>query len=291
MTFPRGVLLFLAATFFGTAMSACIRQVSGDVPLGQIIFWRSATALPPIIAYMALCGDFPRAMTTRQPRLHLTRNLFGALSMALSFVSLTYLPVANAQALAYLTPVLTLPIAAVIAGERPGRRVISALALGVVGVSVMIGGAIRMPGDGAAIGVAAGLGFAATMAFVRVHIRGMTRSERPATIAFYFGLTGSLIGLASWPFGWIAPNPTTMALLVTSGILGAFAHICATEAVARTAVSTIAPLEYTGLIWALGFDILLLGDPPAPASLAGAAVILLAVLVVARSGEQPAGNK
>lgn len=276
--------------FLITAMSACVRAVSDDVPLGQIIFWRSAVALVPILGYMAARGDLPRALFTAQPRLHVTRNLLGGLSMALSFLSLRYLSVANAQALAYLAPILTLGLAALVGRERIERRVLAAMALAVAGLAAMIGGALSTPGHGALIGIAAGLGFATTQAVVRVHVRAMTRSERPSTIALYFALTGTAIGLASLPFGWASPDLPGLGLLAGAGLLGGLAHVAATEAVARSPVSRLAPLEYTGLVWALGFDLLVFGDAPAPAALGGAAAIVVAVLLLAlRRGDEATG--
>ncbi|MDV7142828.1 DMT family transporter [Tropicimonas sp. TH_r6] len=274
---PTATLLFLVAIFLITAMSAIVRLLTSDLPIGQILFWRSAGAFLPILGYMALRREFPAALSTRHPRLHITRSLFGVLSMALSFLSLAYLTVATAQALAYLTPVVTLPLAALLAGERMTPRVVLATLTGFAGVLFMAGGALALPGHGAMIGVAAGLGFALTMAFVRVHIRSMTRTERPSTIAFYFALTGSAAGLASAPFGWQPHEAATLGWLLLAGLLGGLAHVLSAEAVARAPVSRLAPLEYTGLIWALGFDLVLFGDLPSWYGVAGAATILSAV--------------
>ncbi len=279
---PSATALFLAAVFLITAMSAIVRLLASDLPIGQILFWRSAAALVPILGYMALRREFPAALATRHPRLHLTRSLFGVLSMALSFLSLAYLSVATAQALAYLTPVLTLPMAALMAGEQLTRRVVLAALTGFAGVLFMAGGALALPGQGAMIGVAAGLGFALTMAFVRVHIRSMTRTERPSTIAFYFALTGSAAGLASAPFGWQPHDAATLGWLLLAGLLGGLAHVLSAEAVARAPVSRLAPLEYTGLLWAIGFDILLFGDLPSWYGAVGATAILAAVALATR---------
>lgn len=282
-----GIGIRLLAAFLITAMSAVVHAVADRVPTGQIIFWRSAVALVPICLYMAVRGQFPAAVATRRPGLHVTRSLFGALSMVFSFVSLAYLPVANAQALAYLAPVLTLPLAAVMLGERIGRVVIGAAALGFGGVIAMLWAAFETPGQGALIGVAAGFGYALTMAFVRVHIKAMTASEPPATIAFWFAAVSTLVGLASIPLGWVPVDATTLALLVATGLLGGLAHIAATEAVARAPVSVLAPFDFTGLVWALGFDILLFSLVPGPVALVGVAAIGGAAVLVTLASSRP----
>ncbi len=275
-----GVLLRLTAAFLITAMAAVIHAVADVVPLGQIIFWRSAVAIVPICVYAALRGGFPRALATRHPLLHLTRGGFGVLSMALSFLSLTYLPVANAMALSYLAPVLTLPLAAVLLGERLSPRILMAVGLGFAGVLAMLGAALEMPGEDALIGVAAGLGFALTTAFVRVHIKTMTATETASAIAFYFALTGAVIGLATMPFGWVALASPDLVGLVAAGLLGGLAHIAATEATARAPVSALAPFDFTGLVWALGFDLLLFQVVSGGWGLIGVLAISAAALTV-----------
>jgi drug/metabolite transporter (DMT)-like permease len=275
-----GIGLRLLAAFLITAMSAAVHQLASDIPVGQIIFWRSAVAVGMICLYMALRREFPVAILTARPLAHVTRSAFGALSMVCSFVSLAYLSVANAQALAYLAPVLTLPLAALLIGERLTGRVMLATALGFGGVVAMLWQALSLPGSGAVVGVAAGLGYAVTVAFVRIHIKAMTGTERASTIAFWFAVTCTAVGLASWPFGWATPTGAQLGWLIATGLLGGMAHIAATEATARAPVSVLAPFDYTGMVWALGFDMVLFRAVPGPMGLAGVAAILAASLLV-----------
>ena len=104
-----GIWLRVLAAFLITAMSALVREASDTAVLGQIIFWRSAVAMIPICIYMALRSDFPGALRTSRPKAHFLRGVLGTAAMGCSFVSLTYLPVAQAEALGFLGPVLILP--------------------------------------------------------------------------------------------------------------------------------------------------------------------------------------
>ncbi|OUS35884.1 EamA family transporter [Rhodobacterales bacterium 56_14_T64] len=282
--FLQGIGLRLLAAFLMTAMSAAVHAAAQDAALGQIIFWRSAVALIPICLYMALRGEFPQALRTQQPKLHVVRSLFGAFSMALSFVSLAYLPVANAQAIGYLAPVLVLPLAAVMLGEKLTKTIFVAVFVGFGGVIALLWEALSLPGEGAVIGVAAGLAFAVTMAFVRVHTKKMTFTERSSTIAFYFAVVAALAGLASLPFGWPDLSWPQFGLLIAAGLIGGIGHIVANEATARAPVSALAPFDFTGLIWALGFDIVLFSQVPGPLGLLGVFAITLAALLVTFSG-------
>jgi len=276
----QGIGLRLLATFLITAMSAAISAAATTVPLGQIMFWRSAVALIPICLYMIWRHEFPGALRTKRPSLHITRSLLGVFSMAMFFTALAYLPIANAQALGYLAPILVLPLAAVLLKEKLTAGILVAVLLGFAGVMFLLWDAFALPGEDAWIGVVAGLIFAFTMAFVRVHTKAMTQSETTASIAFYFALVGTILGLASAPFAWISLDGTTMGWLILAGLLGGTAHIAANEAIARAPVSTLAPFDFTGLIWALGFDLVLFSILPGMIGLVGVFVITLAALMV-----------
>ncbi|WP_254696632.1 DMT family transporter [Phaeobacter inhibens] len=283
-THLQGIGLRLLAAFLMTAMSAAIHGAAQSVPIGQIMFWRSALALVPIVLYMAWRSEFPAALKTRYPRLHVTRSAFGAFSMAMSFISLAYLPVANAQALAYLAPVLVLPIAAMMLGERLTATIIIAISFGFSGVVLLLWEAIELPGDGALIGVVAGLAYAFTMAFVRVHTKTMTATEGSSTIAFYFAIVSAGLGLASLPLGWVSLSTAMFGWLALAGLIGGIGHIVANEAVARAPVSTLAPFDFTGLVWALGFDLVLFSVIPGALGVLGVFAITLAALLVTFAG-------
>lgn len=283
-SFIEGVGLRLLAAFLMTAMSAAVHGAAETVPIGQIMFWRSALALIPICLYMMWRREFPKALQTQRPGLHVTRSVFGAFSMAMSFVSLAYLPVANAQALAYLAPIFVLPLAALMLNEKLSGGLYVAIFLGFLGVTFLLWDAFALPGEGALIGVAAGLAYAFTMAFVRVHTKTMTLTESSSTIAFYFAIVAAAIGLATAPFGWIELNCSLFGWLALAGLIGGIGHIVANEATARAPVSALAPFDFTGLIWALGFDLILFSVVPGVVGLVGVFAITFAALIVTYMG-------
>lgn len=285
--FIEGVGLRLLAAFLMTAMSAAVHGAAETVPIGQIMFWRSALALLPICLYMMWRREFPRALCTRRPGLHVTRSVFGAFSMAMSFLSLAYLPVANAQAIAYLASVLVLPMAAVLLKEKLSSAVFIAIFIGFTGVILLLWDALEMPGDSAVIGVVAGMAYALTMAFVRVHTKTMTLTESASTIAFYFAIVAALIGLATAPFGWVELNRSLFGWLAFAGLIGGIGHIVSNEATARAPVSALAPFDFTGLIWALGFDLVLFSVVPGILGLIGVFAITFAALIVTSMGTFP----
>tara|TARA_R110000803_G_scaffold31398_2_gene70037 strand:+ start:2151 stop:3089 length:939 start_codon:yes stop_codon:yes gene_type:complete len=281
-TFWSGVGLRLAATGLFAIMSLFVRLASFEAPVGQIMFWRSSVALIPIVMYLMWRRQFPRGLRTARPMGHLKRSTFGVVSMFFSFLSLAYLPLALATALGFLAPLLVLPIAMVMLRERPGIAVFTATFAGFGGVFLMLWPTLSTPGidTGVLIGIGAGLAMAVTTAFAKVQIKALTSTESAGTIAFYFAVICSLGGLLTLPFGWADPSFKVLACLIGAGLTGGLAHIFMTEALARAPASTLAAFEYTAMIWALLLDVTVFGLLPAPVSLVGAFLIVLAAAIV-----------
>lgn len=264
-------------------MSLSVRIASVEAPVGQIVFWRSAVALVPIVAYLAWRGQLRHGLKTERPLGHVKRSLYGCAAMFFSFLSIAHLPLALATALSFLAPLIVVPIAVALLDERPGIVVVGATLLGFLGVGLMLWPAMVGPelAVGTLIGVGAGLACAATTALAKTEIKRLTATEAPAAIAFYFAVVCAACGLASWPFGWADVGQTALIALIASGVFGGFAHIAMTEAVARAPVSTLAPFEYTAMIWAILFDLAVFALWPEPISLLGALLIVIAAASVA----------
>ncbi len=295
-----GAALRLASAGLFVVMALFIRMATVEIPIGQIIFFRSALALPPIILYLMWRGQFPAALKTRQPVGHIKRNLFGGVAMVLSFVSLACLPLALATALGFLAPLLAVPVAMIALRERPGALAVGAALTGFAGVALMLAPAFDGPtlDHRTVIGVAAGLAMSVCTAASRIQIKALTATDAPGTIAFYFAAICALGGLMSWPFGWADTNWPMLASLLAAGIIGGLAHITMIEGMARASVSTQAPFDYTAMLWALAFDALVFGLLPNPVSLVGALVIAASAMAVpladwraARSAAQSASHR
>ncbi|SDH57056.1 Permease of the drug/metabolite transporter (DMT) superfamily [Pseudomonas flavescens] len=281
-----GIVLRVAAAGFMTAMSACVKAASEQVEVGQIVFWRSFISLLPILIFLIAKNNFPRGLVTRHPKSHLLRGMLGFIAMACSFVSFKYLSLANATAISFLVPLVSLPLAAYMLRETMTSRIIFCVLLGFSGVLVLLGQDLTAPdwNQDFIYGVGGGLGFVASMSFLRVFIKSMTITESSSAIAFYFGLIGAAIALLTIPFGWTSPTPSTWLFLLGAGIFGGIGHILATEAIARAPVSLLGPYEYTALIWAMLLDAMLFGVIPQTIGFAGGGLIVVAALLATRSG-------
>ncbi|CTQ32649.1 DMT family transporter [Jannaschia rubra] len=281
-----GVGLRLAAVGFATGLGFCIHGAADHARTGQIVFLRSALSIPFLLVWaaaMAPVADWrPRA-----PRKHLVRGVAGGLSMVLNFYALGQLPVSNAQALSYLAPVLSIPAAVILLGERLSRRTVIAVALGFAGMIAMLYTAIDRPGWGLGqlTGVMAGIASAGIMALVRVHIKAMTATETTISIALSFAVVTTCLGaVAVAVTGWVPMTPVLWAWMLGAGALGAATHVTATAAVARAPVSTLAPFDYAGLVFAVVLEFALYSVLPGPWGWLGIGLIMAAGLLTAWTG-------
>ena len=119
MNVVKGILLKIASALVFAVMSALVRWVSeGGVPLGQVVFFRSAFAILPVVLIYALRRELAAAVRTGRPMGHLTRGLIGIAGMFLSFAAVARLPLAEATAIGFAAPLITVALAAIFLKEK-----------------------------------------------------------------------------------------------------------------------------------------------------------------------------
>ncbi len=282
-----GILLRILSGMLFAAMLVCVKVVSNEVPLGQTVFFRSAFALLPIVVFMAWRREFPRALATRRPYGHLLRSGLGAAAMFTSFAAVARLPVAEATLLAQLAPVTLALGGVLLLGERLTVHRVAALALVLCGVSFLIlpelqGGPVAERLFGYGLGIFSALLTAGAL----LTVRRISRTESPASIAFYFVLISTLAGLATVGLGWVSVGWSTLTLLVLAGLFGGAAHICMTIALGMTEVSRLAPFEYLALIWPVLADLWLFGQPFSDGFLLALPLVLGGAMLAAMEGRR-----
>ncbi|MGB1096760.1 MAG: EamA family transporter, partial [Paracoccaceae bacterium] len=128
------ILLRIAAAGLLVAMSALVYEALKEATIGQAVFWRSLWSLPVILIYARCFGPLRGVLKTDHPFHHVRRGLLGLMAMGLHFMCLAHLPISYATALGFLTPILALPLAFAMLGERITRVLILASFLGFGGV-------------------------------------------------------------------------------------------------------------------------------------------------------------
>jgi drug/metabolite transporter (DMT)-like permease len=284
MNLVKAVLLKIASAFLFAVMSVLVRYVGSRYPVGQIVFFRSAFAIVPVVVIYAWRGELEAAVRTGRPFRHVGRGITAVGAMFCNFSALARLPVVDATAISFVSPLITVAMSAIFLKERVRIYRWSAVIIGFIGVLVMLGPHFDVgystAATAGAVGALLGLGGAFFSAGSTIQTRALTASETTSSIVFYFSLICALIGLATWPFGWVTPTWPEFAALVIIGIFGGLAHILLTESYRHAPASLVAPFDYTSMLWALLLGFVVFGELPSALVYLGAAIIAGAGLFV-----------
>jgi drug/metabolite transporter (DMT)-like permease len=281
-----GIALKVLSALAFTLMSAGVKTVSADYPTGELVFFRSAFALVPLIVWLAWQGDLINAVRTSNIAGHLLRGLIGTCGMFASFVALSYLPLPDAVAIGYAAPLITVVLAAVVLKETVRAYRWTAVVIGFIGVLIMLTPHLNASAvaRGLAAGPAVGVLFALFSAFcaagATIQVRRLTQTEKTGAIVLYFSLMTTALGLATVVLGWRLPDLSDFSLLVLTGILGGVGQILITQSYRYADTSLLAPFEYTTMIWALLTGWFLFGQLPQTAVVVGGIIVSAAGVFV-----------
>jgi drug/metabolite transporter (DMT)-like permease len=279
----KGILLKLASALLFAVMSALIRGFGDAIPVGQVVFFRSAFAILPVVVIYAARRELAAAVRTGRPFGHVGRGIVSVAGMFLSFAALARLPLVDATAISFASPLITVALAALILKERVRVYRWSAVVIGFLGVIVMLTPYLDV-GRAAATGPAIGALFAVSAAFCNagtvIQTRRLTDSETTSAIVFYFSLFCAVAGLLTLPFAWHPPTGTELTELMAIGVLGGISHILLTESYRFAPASLLAPFDYTAMVWAFVLGYAMFGEAPTALVFLGAIIIAAAGLFV-----------
>jgi drug/metabolite transporter (DMT)-like permease len=280
-----GILLKLGAVIAFVVMQALIKGTGGRVPAGEVVFFRSFFAFPVILAWLAWQGQLRVGWKTANPMSHFWRGVIGTSAMGLGFAGLALLPLPEVTALSYAAPILTVIFAAMFLGEQVRAFRLFAVALGMAGVMVVLAPQLTAVSEGdlgarQALGAILVLMGATFAALAQIFIRKMVAFERAATIVFYFTVTSTLLSLLTIPFGWVLPSGRDAVFLVAAGLMGGVGQGLLTSAYRFAHASVVAPFDYASMLFAIAIAYVIFAEVPARATLAGAALIVAAGILI-----------
>ena len=279
----RGIMFKVLSVCVFVVMASLIKATSGEVPPGEAVFFRSIFALPVIVAWLVMRGELRGGLKTKNPMGHVWRGVVGTTAMGLGFAGLGLLPLPEVTAIGYAAPILVVVFAAMFLNEEVKAFRLSAVALGMVGVMIVLSPRLSV---GSAMGTAETLGAVVVLmgavcaALAQVFVRKLVNTEGTAAIVFWFSITATLMSLLSLPWGWAMPGVSTFLMLALAGLLGGVGQILLTSSYRYADASLVAPFEYTSMILALGVGFFVFGEVPTGTMIAGACVVIFAGLLI-----------
>lgn len=280
-----GAACALAAFALSSGVDGTLKLLSGPYHAFQLAFLNALFGLAPVLSLTLARGGLAR-LRTRRPGLHALRGLCALLASGSTLIAFRELPLADAYAVLFTTPLLVTCLSVPLLGERVGPRRWAAVAAGFAGVLVMArpGGAIEGTGTLAA-GLAALFGALAVMA-----VRRLQRTETTEACATYGNLAIMLGTGAALPWVYGPPTAADLSLSAAAGVLGACSLLLTLRAYRLAPASALAPLQYSQMPYGILLGWLVFDTSPEPTTLVGAAVVVASGVCVLRRERARSGD-
>jgi len=218
----------------------------------------------------------PRLVGAAWP-VHLGRTLCGWAGVTCLFAAAAAMPLAEATAISFLSPLATMLLAIPLLGERVGPVRWSAAAMALLGALVLIRPGSEAYQPAALIALAA----AAFIGMESILVKRLSDREPPLRILLINNAIGALIAVVAAAFVWRAPSPAQWTMLATLGFSMLGAQALFIQALRAADASYVVPFFYTTLVFAALYDLALFGDRPDRLSLLGIAIIVAGAMLLA----------
>jgi drug/metabolite transporter (DMT)-like permease len=269
------ILLVVATVSLYAVIDGLAKVMVQDMDVLQIIWSRFAFALPllPVI----VGRRWPELLRVERPGLQIARGLIPIVAGISIVVALRVMPLADATALMFVSPLMLTALAVPLLKEHVGLHRWSAVVIGFVGVLVIV-----RPGSTTMQWAALlPLLTAFLYALYQIATRVLSRTTPPLVTFAYMVAVGTAGSTLALPFVWRTPDALGWAMMAASGLLHGLAHYLVTRAFALAPAAILAPFNYAQLIGATAFGYFIFGDLPDRWTIVGALVIVGAGLYVA----------
>ena len=272
-----GIVTRLMAAMALAVMFALVKLAARHgVHLVESLFYRQLLALPLVLGTVA-AGPGLASLRTRRLGMHTTRMVIGLVAMAFNFLGMILLPLAEATVIGFAVPLFATLFAALLLREPVGPWRWSAVAIGFLGVLIVLHPDGRLMHSTGALVARTG---ALATATVSVFIRQLGQTEPSGTIVFWFTLLSLLPLGVLMPFYARGHDAQTWLLLLGVGIFGGISQLLLTNSLRLAPVSVVLPMDYSGLLWSTLTGWLFFAVLPVPGTLIGAPIIIASGLVI-----------
>lgn len=275
------VLLVLTSATCVAVDTVLARFVTREVAPFVLVFFRNLFGLAFVLPWLWRLGR--AGLATRHWGLHVARAAFKIVGLGLFFWGIARIPLAEATAIAFATPLFGAAGAALLLGESLRRGRLSAILVGFVGVLLIIRPGLVVPSPGALSVLASTVLLAAIALIAKVLAR---HDSAPAMVAINLALSVPLALLPAM-LVWTTPSWQALGIMAVQGALGAFSQLCMMRAFALADASLVTPLDFARLPIVAGLAYAAFGQVPDGWTWAGGSVICLAILLLVRSGRAP----
>lgn len=250
-------------------MAIAGRETTRELDVFQIMEMRSVIGLAMLYPLIHRAGGFA-ALKTARPWQQVGRNIAHYGAQFAWFKALTLIPLAQVISIEFTMPIWTAILAVAFLGERMGLWKNLAVALGIVGVVIIVRPGTSEIVPGQIIALAAAVGFAVSVTMVK----SLTRTDSVVTILFWMLFIQSIIGLVPALEVWRWPSAHVWAWIIVIAFCGTFSHYCLTRAMLHADATVVVPMDFLRVPLAALAGWLLYGERLDTLTILGAALIL-----------------
>ena len=268
-----GIGLMLLSVFMFSFGDATGKFIVATYSVGQLLCLRACAAL--IVLLPMIWRNRAQFFHLERPWLQLFRVTLSTLEVAAFFLATVYLPLADVVTYYLACPIFVTALSAVLLREHVGWRRWCAILIGFCGVLIALRPSVQTISWPAMIALGGSLSFAVLML--------ITRSLRatPDIVMASSQFVGTfLLGAALSPFGWVTPSRFSLVLFAAAGCISASALLCVNRSLKLAPATVVVPYQYSMIVWAVMFGVIVFGDVPSWNMIAGAAIIIGAGLYI-----------
>jgi drug/metabolite transporter (DMT)-like permease len=255
------------------------REALRELNVFQLMSIRSTVGLCLLYPLTWRSGGFAVVRTRRLPQ-HIARNSIHYCAQLGWFFALTLIPIGQVVAIEFTMPIWTAILAAMFLGERITRWKIAAIALGLLGVILIVRPATGEINPGQLIALAAAVGFGISIAMVK----SLTRTEQTLAIIFWMLALQAAASLLPALYVWTWPSLTTWGWGIVIAFCGTFSHYCMARALLHADATVVIPMDFLRVPLTAAMGWLLYSERLDAFTLLGAALILTGNLLNLRPG-------
>ena len=255
-------------------MSVAGRIVTARLDVFQVMEMRSVIGFFMLLPLVFTAGGF-KAMATQRPLQHIGRNVAHYAGQYAWLYALTLIPLAELISIEFTTPFWTAILAVIFLGEKLSVPKIAAIALGIVGVAIIVRPGVGTIDPGHLVMLAGAVTFAISV----VMVKSLTRTESVVRIIFWMLIIQSIIGLAPAIMVWKAPPADIWPAMFVVAFTGTFSHYCMARALSHADATFIMPIDFFRVPLSALIGFLLYSERIDLFTAAGAALILFGNLL------------